>query len=158
MDPLLQRVQGEKPQAGRQRLLKPPGSFGTFHQAGVNRAAELMEALALGGEPSFEPLLADGETLHQLATEKIGGDPSASAPVLDAAFAGVRRVPQPINEPNRSYVPGTAERAELKARLTALLVEHRGNVTRVAEVMGKQRTQVRRWCKRLGLDPGRFRN
>ena len=34
-----------------------------------------------------------------------------------AAFAGVRRVPPPVNEPNRTYAPGSAERAELKARL-----------------------------------------
>jgi 1-pyrroline-5-carboxylate dehydrogenase len=38
-------------------------------------------------------------------------------------FGGVRRVPQPINEPNRSYAPGTPERAELKARLKAMSAE-----------------------------------
>ena len=43
--------------------------------------------------------------------------------VLDAAFAGVRRVPQPVNDPNRSYAPGTPERAELKARLKAMAAE-----------------------------------
>jgi 1-pyrroline-5-carboxylate dehydrogenase len=42
---------------------------------------------------------------------------------LDAAFAGVRQVPQPINEPNRSYAPGTPERAELKARLASMAAE-----------------------------------
>ena len=31
----------------------------------------------------------------------------ASAPVFDAAFAGVRRVPEPVNDPNRSYAPGS---------------------------------------------------
>ncbi|MFL6280769.1 MAG: L-glutamate gamma-semialdehyde dehydrogenase [Vicinamibacterales bacterium] len=39
------------------------------------------------------------------------------------AFGGIRRVPEPINEPNRSYAPGTAERAELKARLKAMSAE-----------------------------------
>jgi 1-pyrroline-5-carboxylate dehydrogenase len=43
--------------------------------------------------------------------------------LLDAAFAGVRRVPQPINDPNRSYAPGTPERAELKARLETMAAE-----------------------------------
>ena len=53
-----------------------------------------------------------------LTRETIGAaDTSASAPILDAAFAGVRRVPEPINDANRSYAPGTPERAELKARL-----------------------------------------
>jgi 1-pyrroline-5-carboxylate dehydrogenase len=45
------------------------------------------------------------------------GTTSAGTPTLTAAFAGVRRVPAPINEPNRTYAPGTPERAELKARL-----------------------------------------
>ena len=33
-------------------------------------------------------------------------------------IAGRRRVPLPQNEPNLSYLPGSPERAELKARLT----------------------------------------
>ena len=46
-----------------------------------------------------------------------------AAVTLHAAFAGVRRVPQPANDPNRSYAPGTPERAELKARLDAMASE-----------------------------------
>jgi 1-pyrroline-5-carboxylate dehydrogenase len=42
---------------------------------------------------------------------------------LNAAFAGVRRVPPPVNEPNKSYVPGSPERAELKARLKQMAAE-----------------------------------
>ena len=49
--------------------------------------------------------------------------PTASAPMLDAAFAGVRRVPEPVNDQNRTYPPGSAERAELKARLKAMADE-----------------------------------
>jgi 1-pyrroline-5-carboxylate dehydrogenase len=48
--------------------------------------------------------------------------PAASSTPM-AAFGGVRRVPQPINEPNRSYAPGSPERAELKARLTKMAGE-----------------------------------
>src|SRR6185295_1269595 len=48
-------------------------------------------------------------------------DASRSATV--AAFNGVRRVPQPVNDPNRSYAPGTPERAELKARLKQMASE-----------------------------------
>ena len=40
-----------------------------------------------------------------------------------AAFAGVRRVPQPVNDANRSYAPGSPERAELKARLVSMAGE-----------------------------------
>jgi 1-pyrroline-5-carboxylate dehydrogenase len=37
-----------------------------------------------------------------------------------AGFAGVRRVPPPVNEPVRPYGPGSPEKAELKARLKAM--------------------------------------
>jgi len=38
-------------------------------------------------------------------------------------FAGRRRVPRPENDPNLSYAPGTAARAELKARLGQMAAE-----------------------------------
>ena len=38
-------------------------------------------------------------------------------------LAGTPRVPPPINEPDRAYLPGSAERAELKARLAAMASE-----------------------------------
>ena len=54
-----------------------------------------------------------------------GPTPSSSPTgiVLDGAFAGTRRVPPPVNDPNRSYAPGTPERDELKARLKAMASE-----------------------------------
>jgi 1-pyrroline-5-carboxylate dehydrogenase len=39
------------------------------------------------------------------------------------SFNGHRRVPPPINEPVRSYAPGSPERASLKARLAAMAAE-----------------------------------
>ena len=39
------------------------------------------------------------------------------------AFNGIRRVPPPVNEPIRSYSPGSPERAALKARLAAMSTE-----------------------------------
>ena len=38
-------------------------------------------------------------------------------------FAGTRKVPPPQNEPNLTYAPGTRERDELKARLSAMAGE-----------------------------------
>ena len=38
-------------------------------------------------------------------------------------FAGLRHVPPPVNDPNRSYAPGSPEKAELKARLAAMAAE-----------------------------------
>jgi 1-pyrroline-5-carboxylate dehydrogenase len=49
---------------------------------------------------------------------------AGEAPVMNAAFAGVRRVPPPVNEPNKTYAPGSPERTELKARLKAMAAEH----------------------------------
>ena len=40
-----------------------------------------------------------------------------------AVFNGHRRVPPPVNEPVKSYAPGSAERASLKARLKAMAAE-----------------------------------
>ena len=41
----------------------------------------------------------------------------------EASFAGAPRVPSPVNEPNKSYLRGSAERAELKQRLADLAAE-----------------------------------
>ena len=40
-----------------------------------------------------------------------------------AVFNGRRRVPPPVNEPIRSYAPGSPERASLKAKLDAMAAE-----------------------------------
>src|SRR5688572_19247337 len=56
------------------------------------------------------------------ATDRSHGRDSGAAPP-SAGFAGVRRVPQPINDPNRTYAAGSPERAELKARLNAMAGE-----------------------------------
>ena len=56
-------------------------------------------------------------------TSRTSDTPGSRGVALDAAFAGVRRVPEPINEPSRSYAPGTPERAELKARLASMAAE-----------------------------------
>jgi 1-pyrroline-5-carboxylate dehydrogenase len=55
-------------------------------------------------------------------TDRRASEPGRSAPTT-VAFAGVRRVPEPINDANRSYAPGTPERAELKARLKGMAAE-----------------------------------
>jgi 1-pyrroline-5-carboxylate dehydrogenase len=56
---------------------------------------------------------------HSTAT----APPSGDRVTFNAAFAGVRRVPQPVNEPNKTYAPGSPERAELKARLKSMAAE-----------------------------------
>jgi transcriptional regulator with GAF, ATPase, and Fis domain len=44
---------------------------------------------------------------------------------------------------------------ERRARLVQLLKDYSGNVSAVARVMGKGRTQIQRWIKRYAIDPGR---
>src|SRR5215203_5159551 len=66
-----------------------------------------------------------------MSTETVSPAPQATptssagpdGPTLTAAFAGVRRVPAPVNDPNRTYAPGSPERAELKARLKSMADE-----------------------------------
>src|SRR5947199_4040224 len=41
----------------------------------------------------------------------------------NAVFNGRRRVPPPVNEPIKSYAPGSPERASLKARLKSMAAE-----------------------------------
>ena len=59
----------------------------------------------------------------QPKTDTTSAPAAASAPASTAAFAGVRRVPEPINDANRTYAPGSPERAELKARLKSMAAE-----------------------------------
>lgn len=42
---------------------------------------------------------------------------------MSDVFSGRRRVPRPENDPNLSYAPGSAARAELKARLSTMAAE-----------------------------------
>ncbi len=42
---------------------------------------------------------------------------------LESGFSGTRRVPPPVNDPIRSYAPGSPEKAELKARLKTMAGE-----------------------------------
>src|SRR5215213_1140096 len=54
----------------------------------------------------------------QQATETIA---PPSAPL--AGFSGTRRVPPPVNEPVKSYAPGSVEKLGLKARLASMAAE-----------------------------------
>jgi len=57
-----------------------------------------------------------------------------------------------------STVELSGDDALRRAELVQYLTEHSGNVTRAAEAMGKARTQVQRWLKRLGIDPRGYRD
>ncbi|HEY7860133.1 MAG TPA: L-glutamate gamma-semialdehyde dehydrogenase [Gemmatimonadaceae bacterium] len=67
-----------------------------------------------------------------IAPAKPAPAPSTSEPIRTAepthgtilGFNGNRRTPPPVNEPVKSYAPGTPDRAELKARLASMASEH----------------------------------
>ncbi len=54
--------------------------------------------------------------------------------------------------------PLSPEDAALKQRLLHELNARNGNVTAVAQAMGKARVQIARWMKRFGIDPDAFRS
>ncbi len=53
--------------------------------------------------------------------------------------------------------PEAQEEDPLKKELLSALRKQCGNVSATAREMGKARVQIRRWCKRYGLDPAQFR-
>ena len=64
-----------------------------------------------------------------------------------------RVVPDAPTEASQAEGADGALRAELERRLG----ESGGNLSAVARAMGKGRTQIQRWVRRFGLDPGSFR-
>jgi DNA-binding NtrC family response regulator len=57
----------------------------------------------------------------------------------------------PVHAPG----PGVDARHD---ELVALLEKHRGNVSKVAQELGRVRQQVQRWLKRYNIDPERYRS
>lgn len=53
--------------------------------------------------------------------------------------------------------PAVDADAELGQSLRARLAEHAGNVAAVARALGKNRSQVRRWLQKLGIDAAAYR-
>jgi transcriptional regulator with PAS, ATPase and Fis domain len=93
---------------------------------------------------------------HQLATAPWPHNAREIHNVIEAALAlagadpiDVTHLPDLHDEP--------ADDAALRARLEALLVAHRGNVSQIARELGKARMQIQRWLKRYSLDPEAFR-
>ncbi len=63
-------------------------------------------------------------TLRPRAAETHTEAPNRTdSPAAVFGFNGTRRVPPPVNEPVKSYAPGSPERAELKARLELMKTE-----------------------------------
>jgi DNA-binding NtrC family response regulator len=67
----------------------------------------------------------------------------------------LRNLPESVSA---SLLPVAAtEEDALCDQLKQALRMHKGNVSATAREMGKARVQIRRWCKRFGIDPTSFR-
>jgi transcriptional regulator of acetoin/glycerol metabolism len=63
----------------------------------------------------------------------------------------------PIAEPNGDADPAEVLDTLRQEHLRNLLQRTAGNLSEVARLMGKRRTQIQRWIKRYGIDPGSYR-
>lgn len=95
---------------------------------------------------------------------------AAATPVLDEnAWSDeiARRMKSygaPVEEPGSAAAPDVPGAAPLargavpsEAELRELLTQERGNVASVARLLGRDRTQIRRWMKRFGIEPDGYR-
>jgi transcriptional regulator of acetoin/glycerol metabolism len=97
---------------------------------------------SLGPLPRLERALA--------AAVLLAGEEPIGLEHLPAELRGERRrlaAPELLPEPDQAQ----------RARLVTLLVEHGGNLSAVARVLGKGRTQIVCWVQRYGIDPAQPR-
>jgi len=72
---------------------------------------------------------------------------------IDMAHLPPALVGRPVEEPPRELTPDEARHRD---ELVALLRQHGGNMSAVARVLGKGRTQIVRWVHRYGIDVQSF--
>lgn len=73
----------------------------------------------------------------------------------EAGLICLRNLPESVR--NALHAEPAEEEDALCAQLKQALRTHKGNVSATAREMGKARVQIRRWCKRFGIDPASFR-
>jgi len=73
-----------------------------------------------------------------------------------ALASGLRIAPVHLPEVVRGR-PAAEGDQRARDQLVRLLAEHGGNISAVARAMGKARVQIRRWCRRFGIDPDAYR-
>src|SRR6185503_15249372 len=87
---------------------------------------QVVSRLSLKREKSRKGNRQMTATIRPPAPEKKAERAAATepkSPSVVAGFNGNRRVPPPVNEPVKSYAPGSPERAALKARLKEMSSE-----------------------------------
>jgi hypothetical protein len=84
-----------------------------------------------------------------------------AAALAGEAPIGLEHLPAELRSPHGAPAGPRPQRSQqeqaLQDRLEALLGAHHGNVAQVARELGKARSQVWRWLRRLDIDPRPFR-
>jgi DNA-binding NtrC family response regulator len=95
--------------------------------------------------------------LHQclVTSVALADDGVIEARHLPEPVASAR--PEPIAIADAPARPLAPRDVRLRATLTELLAQHRGNVAAVARTLEKAPAQIHRWMKRLQLDPAEYR-
>jgi transcriptional regulator with GAF, ATPase, and Fis domain len=72
----------------------------------------------------------------------------------------IRASINPLPPPGKLTVPSEEDEHFnlLREKLVALMISHDGNISAVARALGRDRVQVRRWLRKLNLEPSRFRS
>ncbi len=73
-----------------------------------------------------------------------------------ALASGLRIAPIHLPEAVRGRPVAEGDQ-QARDELIRLMLEHGGNISAVARTMGKARVQIRRWCRRFGVDPEAYR-
>jgi transcriptional regulator with GAF, ATPase, and Fis domain len=112
----------------------------------------LAAAVVLAGD---NPI--DVDHLPPLVAAALTAPPSPPTVEVLEPTGPAMAVPGREDEDSDEERPLGAEDLQRKEELTALLKEHKGNVSQVARIMGKARMQIQRWIKRYRIDAEGFR-
>jgi sigma-54 dependent transcriptional regulator, acetoin dehydrogenase operon transcriptional activator AcoR len=91
--------------------------------------------------------------IRELEQALAGALALSGAGPIDGAHLPPAVMGRPDEEPPRELTPDEARHRD---ELVALLRQHGGNMSAVARVLGKGRTQIVRWVKRYGIDVRSF--
>jgi len=83
---------------------------------------------------------------------------SAAVALADGTPVALTHLPRAVRATSASAGESSEKDGELKREVVAAMERHSGNISAVARDMGKARVQIRRWCKRFGIEPSNFRS